>query len=95
MFIILLKFSDNKALASEHMPGHNEWISQGFKDDIFLLVGRLQPGLGGSIIAHNISKPDLEEFINQDPFVKHNIVSVDILEIDPKKADERLNFLVE
>lgn len=94
MFIILLKFSENKSQASEYMAGHNDWIAQGFKDGVFLLVGSLQPGLGGSVIAHNTSKDALEALVNADPFVKHNIVSAEILEIDPKKVDDRLQFLV-
>ena len=94
MFIILLKFSDNKSKAGDYLDGHNEWIKQGFDDGVFLLVGGLQPNLGGSVIAHNLSLSELRERVNNDPFVAENIVSVEILEIDPKKADERLDFLV-
>ncbi len=94
MFVILLKFSENKSKASEFMEGHNAWIQQGFEDGIFLLVGSLQPGLGGSVIAHNTALSELQERVNNDPFVAENIVSAEILEIDAKKADERLSFLV-
>lgn len=95
MFIILLKFSDNKSKASEFMDGHNQWIKQGLEDGKFLLVGSLQPNLGGSVIAYNSSLSELQERVNQDPFVAENIVCAEILEIDPKKADERLSFLVD
>ena len=95
MFIILLKFSENKSKAGEFMNGHNQWIKQGFEDGKFLLVGSLQPNLGGSVIAYNSSLPELQERVNQDPFVVENIVSAEILEIDPKMSDERLSFLVE
>ena len=94
MFVILLKFSENKSKAGELMEGHNEWIKRGFEDGVFLLVGSLQPNLGGSVIAHNASLSELQERIKEDPFVAENIVSAEILEIEPKKADERLNFLV-
>jgi len=94
MFIILLKFSENKSKASEFMEGHNEWIKCGFDDAVFILAGSLQPNLGGSIIAHNESLSKLQERVNNDPFVTENIVSAEILEIDPKKADDRLNFLI-
>ncbi len=94
MFVILLRFSENKSKAGEFMDGHNQWIKQGFEDGVFLLVGSLQPNLGGSIIAHNTSLSELQERINTDPFVAENVVNSEILEIDPKKADERLSFLV-
>lgn len=94
MFIVLLKFSENKSKASECMEDHNEWIKLGFDDGVFLLVGSLQPGRGGAVIAHNTTLSELQERTNNDPFVMENIVSAEILEIDPKKADERLSFLV-
>jgi len=93
MFIVLLKFSDNKGQAGEFMEGHNEWINRGFDDDVFLLVGSLQPGLGGGIVAHNTSMIDLETRVNDDPFVAQKVVSAEILEITPAKSDERLQFL--
>jgi uncharacterized protein YciI len=94
MFVVLLKFSENKGKAKDHMDGHNQWIKQGFEDGVFLLVGSLQPNLGGSVIAHNTSMPELQERVNNDPFVAENVVNAEILEIDPKKADSRLSFLV-
>lgn len=95
MFVVLLRFSDNKSRAGDHMDGHNQWIQQGFEDGVFLLVGSLQPNLGGSVIAHKTSLPELQERVNNDPFVAEKIVNAEILEIDPKKADNRLNFLIE
>jgi len=94
MFIVLLKFSDNKAQAGTFMDGHKDWISRGYEDGVFLLTGSLQPNLGGGIMAHNISLPDLQQRVNDDPFVTKNIVSAEIIEISPLKADERLTFLV-
>ena len=41
MFMVLLKFSENKAQASQFMEAHNAWIKQGFDDGVFLLVGSL------------------------------------------------------
>ncbi len=48
----------------------------------------------GSVIAHNTSLSGLQDRVNKDPFVVENVVSTEILEIDPKKADDRLNFLI-
>ncbi len=95
MFIVLLKFSDNKGNAGQFMEGHNEWIKRGFDDGVFLLAGSLQPKLGGGIVAHNTSLPDLESRVNSDPFVAENVVKAEILEITPAKADTRLNFLLD
>lgn len=95
MFIVLLKFSSNKGQASQFMEGHKEWIKRGFDDGVFLLVGSLQPNMGGGILAHNTSLPNLQNRVNDDPFVAEKVVSAEILEITPSKADERLEFLLD
>lgn len=94
MFIVLLKFSDNKSRAGEFMEDHNKWIQQGFDDGVFLLVGSIEPGVGGTIIAHNTSMADIKSRVGDDPFVKQQIVYAEIMEISAKKVDDRLAFLV-
>ncbi len=94
MFVVLLRFSDNKSAAGEHMDGHKAWIKNGMQDDVFLVVGSLQPNQGGAIVAHNTSLEDLQTRVNADPFVAENVVTAEILEITPNQADERLNFLL-
>ena len=93
MFIVLLKFSQNKSQAGEFMDSHNAWLKQGFDDEIFILAGSLQPNQGGGIMAHNTTMEELQNRVNNDPFVANNVVQAEILEITPAKADDRLQFL--
>ena len=94
MHIILLKFSANKGQASQFMESHKAWLKRGFDDGVFLLAGSLEPGLGGGILAHNTSSADLQSRVDADPFVAKDVVKAEIYELDPAKADERLQFLV-
>jgi uncharacterized protein YciI len=94
MFIVTLKFSDNKGKAGQLMDGHKQWIKRGFDDGVFLLVGSLQPNLGGGIVAHNTSRPELQARVNDDPFVVGGVVRAEIIELAPARADQRLEFLV-
>lgn len=94
MFVVLLRFADNKGMAGQFMEGHKDWIRRGFDDGVFLLVGSLQPNMGGGILAHNTTLPDLQGRVSQDPFVAENVVSAEIIEIAPSQSDERLNFLL-
>lgn len=95
MFIVSLRFSDNKGQAGQFMQGHKAWIKRGFDDGVFLLVGSLQPNQGGGILTHNTSRADLEARVKDDPFVAENVVTADIIEITPSKADDRLAFLLD
>lgn len=93
MFVIFLRFSENKSSASEFMDGHNQWIKRGFDDGVFLMVGSLTAG-GGSVLAYGESREAIEQRVNADPFVVENVVAAEIHEVDPKKADSRLDFLL-
>ena len=94
MFIVYLKFSENKSRAGEFMDGHNDWLKRGFSDGAFLLAGSLQPSLGGGILCHDTTLDELQRRVNEDPFVRENVVAAEIVELTPALADERLNFLL-
>ncbi|ABC29995.1 uncharacterized protein conserved in bacteria [Hahella chejuensis KCTC 2396] len=94
MFIVLLKFSNNKSQAGQYMSAHKDWIKQGFDDGVFLLVGSLQTSAGGGIMAHNTSLAELQERVNADPFVAEDVVSAEIIEVVPSNTDARLQFLM-
>lgn len=93
MFVVLLRFSGNKANAGRYMDGHKAWIKQGLADGVFLVVGSLQPNQGGAIVAYDTTLSDLETRVQGDPFVAENVVAAEILEISPSQTDERLRFL--
>jgi len=94
MFIVSLKFSDNKSRAGQYMDGHKDWLQRGFDDGVFLVAGSLQPNLGGAVVAHNTSRDDLQSRVDDDPFVAKGIVSAEIMELTPSRADDRLQFLL-
>lgn len=95
MFIILLKFSDNKSQAGAYMASHNEWLKRGFDDGAFLVAGTIEPKQGGCIVTTGVSYDALDTRVKEDPFVAEDVVRAEILEITPSKTDERLNFLLD
>lgn len=94
MFIVLLRFSAQKHRARELMEEHNRWIARGLEDGVFLVVGSLRPEGGGGILAHGISAEDLRARVDADPFVAHDVVRPEIIELAPSKAAEPLRFLL-
>jgi len=94
MHIILLKLTDKKSQATEHMAGHKAWIKQGIDEGVFLLVGSLQPNAGGVILAHNASDEEIHARVANDPFVEEGIAAPEILEVSPAMAEDRMQFLL-
>lgn len=95
MFIILLRFSANRDQVSEHVDAHRDWLKQGFDDGVFLLAGTLKQDMGGGILAKAESRSEIEARVARDPFVEHDVVRAEVLEMDPAHADDRLSFLLE
>ncbi len=93
MFVIILRFAD-KARASDFMEAHKAWIARGFDTGIFMLMGSLQPAMGGTLFAEKGARQEIEDFVAQDPFVAEGIVTAEVLEIAPNRTDERLAFLL-
>lgn len=94
MFLVLLRFSNGKSRAGELLGAHNEWLKRGFEERVFLLAGSLQPGLGGAVLVEGLARAELEERLHRDPFVAHDVVTAELLEVSPSKADPRLAFLL-
>lgn len=76
------------------MASHQEWINRGLDDGVFLLVGSIQPGPGGAVLAHNTTREELQKRVDDDPFVANDVVTAEIIEIAPGATDERLGFLL-
>ncbi len=94
MFVILMKFSAHKHRAKEFMADHNRWLDRHIDEGAILLAGGLGPGLGGILLAHGLTKEDLAEKLQQDPFVAHDVVQPEILAVSPSKACADLRFLL-
>jgi uncharacterized protein YciI len=93
MFMVLLRFAENKANAGQFMDGHNAWLREGFEKGVFQLAGTIQPKQGGAILAHNVTIEVLREIVGKDPFVAEKVVSAEIVEITPSKTVPELSFL--
>ncbi|MGX9964688.1 YciI family protein [Roseomonas sp. F4] len=93
MFIVLLRFGENRAAAPRFMEGHRAWLDQGHAEGVFLLSGTLQPATGGAILAHGLSRAALDDRLRLDPFIAEGVVTTDIIAITPGRADARLAFL--
>lgn len=94
MFLILLRLSGDKSRAAPLMQAHKDWLQRGYEDGVFLLSGNLQPQAGGAIMAHQLTLEQLQARLAGDPFVARNVVSAEVIEIAPSRADERLGFLL-
>jgi uncharacterized protein YciI len=93
MFVIFLRFAENRHRAGDYAQDHDKWIRQGIDDAVILLVGSVSGGQGGAIIAYGVTRADLEKRLEADPFVAQRIVAPEIIEIEPGAVDRRVAFV--
>jgi uncharacterized protein YciI len=94
MFVVLLRFSNNRSQASRFLEGHKRWLDRGFDDGVFLLAGSIQPHQGGGLLAHHTTRQELLARVNEDPFVAEDVVTAEIVEIAPSRMDQQLQSLL-
>ena len=94
MFIVLLRYADNKHLAGQFRQEHVQWIKQGIDDGVFLMAGGLPPERGGSVFAHGLTLEALEARLEADPYIAEGVVQPEIIEFSPALAEPRLQFLL-
>ncbi|MCB4366933.1 hypothetical protein KIH07_24610 [Hydrogenophaga taeniospiralis] len=94
MFVVLLRFSNNRSQASRFLEGHKRWLDRGFDDGVFLLAGSIQPHQGGGLLARHTTRQELLDRVNEDPFVAEDVVTAEIVEIAPSRMDQQLQSLL-
>lgn len=90
LFIIILRFTGNKALAEELMDAHLAYVKQGFDDGVFFIGGPITLDQGGGLIAQGDSREEIDLRVATDPFVKNEVVQAEIIEIEPLYMDKRM-----
>tara|TARA_B110001454_G_C12691549_1_gene422524 strand:- start:24 stop:320 length:297 start_codon:yes stop_codon:yes gene_type:complete len=95
MFVVQLKFSTNKALAGEWMSAHKAWLQKGFDEGIFIASGSLKGQQGGCVLAHGLSRTDLDQRLIEDPLVANDVVRPEVIEFIVSKTASRLSALME
>ncbi|WP_305857377.1 YciI family protein [Balneatrix alpica] len=94
MFIVTLKFAAQAAAAKDHLSGHQAWLQQGFDQGLCLLAGSLVEPKGGALLLQSQDRAEVEAWLAQDPFVQHQVVEADIIQVVPSRCSEPLRFLM-
>lgn len=80
MFVIDLKYIVPLEKLDAHMPSHVKYLQTYYKQNVFVVSGRKVPRTGGIILAHRVSKEELNRIMQEDPFIKLNLAEFTITE---------------
>lgn len=68
---------------SAYLDAHKQWLVRGFNEGKILFAGPLSNGAGGYILFQGDSTSEVQNFLQNDPFIMHNIVDAEIIGIEP------------
>jgi uncharacterized protein YciI len=74
------------------MPRHMTFLDKHYKQGDFLVSGRQMPRTGGIIIAKGKNRASVERLMQQDPFVKGKLATMDIVEFSASQVSKGLSI---
>lgn len=89
MFVVELIYKAELGEIDARMRAHMTFLRKHYAAGTFLVSGRKIPRDGGVILALAKSRADLERIMQDDPFVKHGLADVRIVEFRAsQRADD-------
>ena len=89
MFIIELTYKADLAKIDAHMKAHVAFLNKHYAAGRFLVSGRKIPRDGGIIVAVGNSREEIEAIAREDPFCRHGLADVRIVEFRAsQRADD-------
>lgn len=95
MFIIALTYIKPLEEVDALLEKHVEYLNEQYRLGNFLASGRKVTRTGGVILAHGVSREEIETIITLDPFHVHGVAEYEITEFCPTMTSEELEFLRE
>jgi uncharacterized protein YciI len=92
MFVIELIYKADLAEIDAHMTAHMRFLRKYYAAGNFLVSGRKIPRDGGIILAVGKSREEIDGIMQQDPFCKHGLADVRIIEF---RASQRADDIQE
>jgi uncharacterized protein YciI len=80
MFLIELTYKVPFSEIEPFLAQHMAFVEKGYASGHFLASGRKVPRDGGLIFCQAASKQEVEELMQQDPFVYQNLVELRVIE---------------
>lgn len=94
IFIAILTYKKPLDEVSKFRPAHLDFLDIYYKTGKFIVSGRQTPPVGGVILAHNVTKEELEAILKEDPFYINELADFEIIEFTPAKYAEKFETFI-
>jgi uncharacterized protein YciI len=95
MFVIELTYKAPLAEIDARMSAHVTFLKKYYASGNFLVSGRQIPRTGGIILAVGESRDQIEAIMKEDPFCRHHLADVRIVEFRASQRAEDIQKRLE
>jgi uncharacterized protein YciI len=89
MFVVELIYKAELKKIDARMRSHMAFLKKHYAEGRFLISGRKIPRDGGVILALGKSRAEIEDLMTDDPFVKHGLAEIRVIEFRAsQRADD-------
>jgi uncharacterized protein YciI len=95
IFVITLNYTKPIEQVDKHLVTHRAYLDKFYASGVFVTSGRQNPLKGGVIVARSFdnagkiyAKADIENIMNNDPFLTNKVAEYKITEFTPVKYSE-------
>lgn len=94
MFLILTKYVKPLSEVDQHLTAHRQHLAKYYAENKLVMSGPQQPRTGGVLLAHDMTRDEVEAFMQADPFTAAGIAEYTITEFLPVKHAPELDALL-
>jgi len=86
MFIVSVTYQKSLEVVESRLPAHVAFLDKFYSKGVFIASGRKVPRSGGIILVQGVSRPELEDILEQDPFKSNGVAVYEITEFVPNRT---------
>jgi uncharacterized protein YciI len=101
IFVITLNYIKPIEEVDKHLVNHRAYLDKFYASGVFVTSGRQNPLIGGVIVARSFDnagkkyvRADIENIMNNDPFITNDVTSYSITEFTPVKYSEEFKKIL-
>ncbi len=95
MFVVLLRYTQPLSAIDVHVEEHRRFLDRHYAAGNFLASGAKIPRTGGVILAHRLSRAELDAVLAEDPFKRERLADYEVIEFRPSKFAPGLESLLQ
>lgn len=88
MFLVLSRYLKSTEDVDRVLPEHRAFLDRHYASGEFIVSGPMEPRVGGVILTADMPRIRLDTLMAQDPFVREEISSYEIVEFRATKQQE-------